>query len=547
MRSQLFAVFSLLSNLNFSAASCAYGTSLHRRASDEVTLPKYGYGPTDGPLAWYGLDSKNVLCARGKRQSPIDVQSAQSAPAPGDTLNVHIPVQDGTLENLGTMIEVIVNGTTTFGNETFATAQFHFHSSSEHYIDGQPYPLEMHIVHESKSTQGKILVVAIMLELETDDSTAAFDQVVSHLDAVEVPGKATTVSQLDLSAITDSVNRAKHLVYQGSLTTPPCTEGVTFVLSEQILPVKLASWSKLKEVIKVPNNRPLQNKHGEDNVLVVSARSLVEQSNPTIFPRRLELKGITFLFVVFSLLSNLNFSTASCAYGTSLHRRAVPLPAYGYGPTNGPIVWHSLDPKNILCARGTQQSPIDVQSAQSAPAPGDILNVRIPVQDATLENLGTVIEVIVNGTTTFGNETFATAQFHFHTSGEHYIDGQPSFDCTPENMSLRLTFDYIATPGKILVVAIMFELETDHSTVAFDQIVSHLNAVEVPGQSTTISLDLSTITDSVNRAKYLVYQGSLTTPPCTEGVTFVLSERILPNKHGEDNILVVSARALVEK
>jgi carbonic anhydrase len=116
-----------------------------------------------------------------------------------------------------------------------------------------------------------------MLELETDDSTAAFDQVVSHLDAVEVPGKATTVSQLDLSAITDSVNRAKHLVYQGSLTTPPCTEGVTFVLSEQILPVKLASWSKLKEVIKVPNNRPLQNKHGEDNVLVVSARSLVEQ------------------------------------------------------------------------------------------------------------------------------------------------------------------------------------------------------------------------------------------------------------------------------
>jgi carbonic anhydrase len=64
---------------------------------------------------------------------------------------VRIPVQDATLENLGTVIEVIVNGTTTFGNETFATAQFHFHTSGEHYIDGQPYPMEMHIVHESKS------------------------------------------------------------------------------------------------------------------------------------------------------------------------------------------------------------------------------------------------------------------------------------------------------------------------------------------------------------------------------------------------------------
>jgi len=276
MRSQLFIAFSLLSNLRFSAASCAYGTSLHHRATGEVALPKFGYGPTDGPLNWFGLDPQNVLCARGKQQSPINVQSAQSAPAPGDTLKVQIPVQDGTLENLGTTIEVVVNGTTTFGSEAFAVAQFHFHSSSEHYIDNKSYPLEMHIFHESKNNASKYLVVAVMFELETSNSTAAFEQLVSQLDAVKTPGKATTIANLDLSALINNVNRAKYLVYQGSLTTPPCTEGVTFVVSKQIFPVKLASWKKLKEVM-VPNNRPLQNKHGEDNILVVSAKNLIEQ------------------------------------------------------------------------------------------------------------------------------------------------------------------------------------------------------------------------------------------------------------------------------
>lgn len=115
-----------------------------------------------------------------------------------------------------------------------------------------------------------------MFELETNNSTAAFDQIVSHLGAVETPGQATTIFNLDLSALINNVNQAKYLVYQGSLTTPPCTEGVTFVLSRQIFPVKLASWKSLKEVM-VPNNRPLQNKHGEDNILVVSAKTLVEQ------------------------------------------------------------------------------------------------------------------------------------------------------------------------------------------------------------------------------------------------------------------------------
>lgn len=151
MRSQLFIVVSLLSNFRFSAASCAYGTPLHVRSSDEVAIPNFGYGPTNGPLNWFGLSPQNVLCARGKQQSPINVQSAQSAPIPGNTLKVNIPVQNGILENLGTTIEVVVNGTTTFGSEAYATTQFHFHSSSEHYIDNTSYPMEMHIVHTAKS------------------------------------------------------------------------------------------------------------------------------------------------------------------------------------------------------------------------------------------------------------------------------------------------------------------------------------------------------------------------------------------------------------
>jgi carbonic anhydrase len=184
-------------------SSCLYGTShLERRVTENNTVPvsKFGYTGQVGPLLWQTLAAENALCEQGVNQSPINIGELLFPSVPNKFFsmkmsdkvitvaimqmcletgnNTNHPHQtDKTIktatespkikitnagsnefENLGTTVEVIANGTTEFGGKTFNLKQFHFHSPSEHRINEEYFPLEMHMVHEAAGKFTQFLI-----------------------------------------------------------------------------------------------------------------------------------------------------------------------------------------------------------------------------------------------------------------------------------------------------------------------------------------------------------------------------------------------------
>jgi carbonic anhydrase len=121
-----------------------------------VKVPNFGYGGDVGPTNWQAIAAENAACAAGLNQSPIDIKAANSTKTkPGD-VSMDIPAgQNMTFENLGTNVEVLVEGTTMVGQRKFKMKQFHYHTPSEHKIDGEYFPVEVHMVHEA---EGQLIV-----------------------------------------------------------------------------------------------------------------------------------------------------------------------------------------------------------------------------------------------------------------------------------------------------------------------------------------------------------------------------------------------------
>jgi carbonic anhydrase len=136
------------------SANCAYGTSAFPRGA-QVNVSTFGYDGLKGPLNWYGLnETANYACDKGSHQSPIIIDSTVSVVHASTITNFSVvDYPNGTtFENLGTNVEVLVNGTLVDGNSntTFKLEQFHFHTPAEHRVNDEFYPMEMHWVFESE-------------------------------------------------------------------------------------------------------------------------------------------------------------------------------------------------------------------------------------------------------------------------------------------------------------------------------------------------------------------------------------------------------------
>ena len=145
-RFQLAKSAAVLLAIAFKGAHAA--GSLNR---SQVAVSRFGYEGPNGPLNWYGLnETTNLECDVGKHQSPINLNSS-IATVPGSSLNIDILdyPEGAEFENLGTTIEVIVNGSLRDSGTNYSLFQFHFHTPSEHRIDREYFPLEAHFVFQS--------------------------------------------------------------------------------------------------------------------------------------------------------------------------------------------------------------------------------------------------------------------------------------------------------------------------------------------------------------------------------------------------------------
>jgi carbonic anhydrase len=220
----------------------------------------------DEPLHWGDLDPAYIACKTGADQSPMELPLLPSrheaapprptwAPVPLRlTNNGHTVQVDDTAPS-----SVVVDGT------IYKLVQFHFHSPSDHVIDGHHFAVEMHLVH--KSDDGKLLAMAIFFESGAENATLApvWNAIPSSTDGppVVVPGVT-----IDIQALLP--NAPRYLRYNGSLTVPPCTEGVTWLVvvpdsSSQMSPAQIKLF---QDRTQSSTSRPLQPVHGREVVLL---------------------------------------------------------------------------------------------------------------------------------------------------------------------------------------------------------------------------------------------------------------------------------------
>ncbi|KAF8540044.1 alpha carbonic anhydrase [Trichophaea hybrida] len=258
----LLPLFLLLPSVH---SSCIHNTHLFPRASSgPVEISTFSYLGASGPLNWASLSPNNSACSTSRTQSPINLTNATSSLLSSPP-TISIPtLPSAEFENLGTTVEVICTGTTTLAGTEFKLKQFHLHSPSEHRIDEEYFPLEMHMVHESSS--GGIAVIAMLFELSSSNTTSLLSAVTENIDAIAKPGTRTETGALDFSPLIAHIQSSPLMTYKGSLTTPPCAEGLTFIIPQQPMPVDVETFNKIKKVVRF-NSRYTQNNAGEENVL----------------------------------------------------------------------------------------------------------------------------------------------------------------------------------------------------------------------------------------------------------------------------------------
>ncbi len=225
------------------------------RAKHEAThAPHWSYDGEGGPAAWGKLQPEFNACSTGQRQSPIDIRdgiklsldpvsfdyrpSAFKVHDNGHTIQVNV--------DAGNSIEVL--------GQRFELVQFHFHRPSEESIDGRRFDMVAHFVH--KSLEGRLAVVAVLIG--RGSAQAQLQQVWNNLP-LEKGDTVNPRGTIDLPRLLPE--ERGYFTYMGSLTTPPCSEGVLWMVMKQPLqatPEQIGIFARLYPM----NARPIQSASG---------------------------------------------------------------------------------------------------------------------------------------------------------------------------------------------------------------------------------------------------------------------------------------------
>lgn len=216
---------------------------------------EWTYSGNTGPAHWGELKPEWAVAQTGHEQSPIDLPGHAEAAADHDvpSLRFEYGQSDVRILNNGHTVQVNVEpGSSIYlGDRRYDLLQFHFHSPSEHTVDGKAAPLEMHLVHKDES--GGLAVVGVMFD------AGRKSQFLEHfwdlLPHEEGPATHHEDVVLDLADVLPA-NRSTYR-YAGSLTTPPCTEGVRWIVFRTRAQASREQIAAFHEIVG-DSNRPVQ-------------------------------------------------------------------------------------------------------------------------------------------------------------------------------------------------------------------------------------------------------------------------------------------------
>ncbi len=201
-------------------------------AAEQHAHIHWSYDGEGAPGNWHKLDPKNAACASGSRQSPIDIRDGIRVDLEPIKFD-YAPSQFRIIDNGHTIQVSVAGGSLAVGGKTYELVQFHFHRPSEETVNGNRFDMVAHLVH--KSDDGKLAVVAVLLERGADNPT--IQTLWNHLPLEKNMTVTSTTASIDLNTFLPA--RRDYYTYMGSLTTPPCSEGVLWLVLKQ--PVSLSA------------------------------------------------------------------------------------------------------------------------------------------------------------------------------------------------------------------------------------------------------------------------------------------------------------------
>jgi carbonic anhydrase len=212
--------------------------------------PHWEYTGEDGPEHWGELSEAFDICSKGRNQSPIDLVADIGADLPELIFDY---THSGSLieKNTGHAIQENVRpgNYVELAGEKFELKQFHFHSPSEHTVNGEYFPMEVHFVHQNE--EGEYAVVGLMFE------EGAHNETIDQLPSFRVKrGEDPHGDPIDYNTLV--TDRGDYFLYNGSLTTPPCTEGVQWIVLKQPIIASSAQIQHFHDLLGFDNNRPVQ-------------------------------------------------------------------------------------------------------------------------------------------------------------------------------------------------------------------------------------------------------------------------------------------------
>jgi len=211
--------------------------------------PHWGYAGKTGADHWGSLDPAYKSCASGKEQSPIDITNLKTKDI--ENIRFHYRPSKLNILNNGHTIQVDIDkgSSIRIDGEKYDLLQFHFHTPSEHAIEGIRYPMEIHLVHKSK--KGELAVVGVMMVVDKHNSV--LESLFDNFPGEE--GKENLMDKIDVGALLPAGERTFR--YPGSLTTPPCTEGVKWNLLLAPISISNEQFTSFHDIFE-NNSRPVQ-------------------------------------------------------------------------------------------------------------------------------------------------------------------------------------------------------------------------------------------------------------------------------------------------
>ncbi len=216
--------------------------------------PHWSYEGHTGPSQWAHLDDAYSACGKGHEQSPIDLRWKQ--PQTNHSIEFHYEATRAKIVDNGHTIQINLEpgSKVSLNGSSYDLLQFHFHTQSEHTLSGKHLPLEAHFVH--KNEKGQLAVVGVMFKVGKSNPwiEELWDHIPHQKNVESVMSEKTFHPEHLLP------KKLTHYHYQGSLTTPPCSEGVNWNVLNTPLELSQKQLDTFQKLYS-ENNRPVQQVH----------------------------------------------------------------------------------------------------------------------------------------------------------------------------------------------------------------------------------------------------------------------------------------------